>query len=132
MTSYEGRVRVVPLGIYRKWLKRKTKVGGADGIVSDSLKKTQEKPLNLRAYYHLLILALSVRSLREAFGPHNIARSGQQLATVIPRCPRASTLATAAQSRGEAHVANPSFKVLSFRYSDILTSGELHGSSESG
>jgi|SRR6516225_957789 hypothetical protein len=40
-------------------------ISGADGIVSDSLKKTQEKPLNLRTYYHLLILALSVRRLRE-------------------------------------------------------------------
>jgi|SRR6516162_5885280 hypothetical protein len=62
------------------------KTGGADGIVSGSLKKTQEKPLNLRTYCHLLILALSVSSPREPFGPSHIARRGQQLATVISRC----------------------------------------------
>jgi len=34
------------------------------------------KPLNLRTYYHLLILALSVRSLSEPFGPHNLPEVG--------------------------------------------------------
>ena len=56
--------------------------GGADGIVSESLKKTQEKPLNIRVYCHLLILALSPSDPQGPFGhPHN-ARIWQQLATV--------------------------------------------------
>jgi len=53
-------------------------ISGADGIVSDSLKKTQEKPLNRTIHCHLLILASPLRSPREPVGhPHN-ARMWQQ------------------------------------------------------
>jgi hypothetical protein len=68
--------RLVALGDCRNELKRKNKVGGADGIVSDSSKKTQEKPLNIRFCCHLLILALSLGGAREpSRHPHN-AESG--------------------------------------------------------
>src|SRR5260370_30661295 len=63
----------------------KNTFGGADGIVIGPVKKTQEKPLNIRNHCHLLILASSLGGLRRPFGhPHN-ARMWQQLATVRAR-----------------------------------------------
>jgi hypothetical protein len=41
--------------------------GGADGIDSGFLNKTQEKPLNIRAHCHLLILALSLGNPQRPF-----------------------------------------------------------------
>ena len=83
--------RLVALGDCRNELKRKNKVGGADGIVSGSSKKTQEKPLiNIRFCCHLLILALSLGGAREpSRHPHN-ARIWQQLATVNAGCGRSA------------------------------------------
>jgi len=56
--------------------------GGADGIVSQPLKKTEEKPLNSRVYCYLLIFPMSLRNPLGFFGhPYN-APFWQQLATV--------------------------------------------------
>jgi hypothetical protein len=74
--------RPMPVEVFPKGMKRRNNDGGADGIVSDPLKKTQEKPLNLRTYCHLLILALSFRSPHEPSGHPHSARNWQQLATV--------------------------------------------------
>jgi hypothetical protein len=38
------------------------KIGGADGIVARSLKKTEEKPLNSWIYCHLLVFPMSLRN----------------------------------------------------------------------
>jgi hypothetical protein len=72
----------VPLEVFAIGLKRRNEVGGADGIVSDALKKTQEKPLNVRTYCHLLILASSFGNPHEPSGHPHSARNWQQLATV--------------------------------------------------
>jgi hypothetical protein len=45
----------VPLEVFAIGLKRRNKVGGADGIASRRLKKTEENPLNSRVYCHLLV-----------------------------------------------------------------------------
>src|SRR5271154_3131493 len=61
------------------------KFGGADGIASRRLKKTEEKPLNSRVYCHLLIFPMSLRNPLRFFGhPYN-ALFWQQLATVDGR-----------------------------------------------
>src|ERR1700687_2451485 len=57
-------------------------MGGADGIISRLLKKSEEKPLSSRVNCHLLIFPMSLRNPWRPFGrPYN-ARFWQQLATV--------------------------------------------------
>jgi len=74
--------RVCPLVPLEVFAIGPLKVGGADGIVSRPLKKTEEKPLNSRVYCHLLIFPMSLRNPLGFFGhPYN-APFWQQLATV--------------------------------------------------
>jgi hypothetical protein len=66
----------VPLEVFAIGLKRRNKVGGADGILFWLFEETQEKPLNTRFNSHLLILALSLGSLLSPWGTHIMPESG--------------------------------------------------------
>jgi hypothetical protein len=52
------------------------KLGGADGIVARSLKKTEEKTLNSRVYCHFLISQCPLETLRASLDTRIMPHSG--------------------------------------------------------